>query len=285
MRKFPPKGYRNDEYPLPHNGGFSFGLSSENVARDSTIIRFFGMNEQFINPEAVHVNPGNALFAEEGGSAICRGSIIPRLNLTFHINMTKGAIETDKMRAIKVQFMPIYTAFLDSLDAIDEKTGEDIESIIEMQHDVTDKCAFPLYSGTKLQNTAPIVMNSRAFTEVFGVVGLTTNNTPESVAFDSEKFYDALQYYSNAGKMKAHIGRMRTVVVTRDRPFQYHSNNFTFPTVKRGNPYMFCGMLYHVPAGIDQFYTAGDTTDIDAVHIKGRYRYDEWNTAFEQATI
>ncbi len=78
------------------------------------------------------------------------GSIVPKLNFTMRIAMSKGAIETDAMRNILVKWMPIYTAFLPTLDAEDDGSGDDIETILELQHDTGNKDVYPLYSGTDL---------------------------------------------------------------------------------------------------------------------------------------
>ncbi len=288
MKKFPPKGYQSTDYPLPHRYGFSLSLSGENEAKNSTIFPLFRMSEACINPEAIEVNPTNANFSEELGASIFRGSIVPKIMFHFDAWMTKGAIETDKLRHIKLKWMPIYTSFLNSLDAADEKTGTDIESIMELQHETTNKDVYPLYTGTKLDGvTYNVPLNTLGYTEVFGDYGLSTNAILESVAFSDSDFYNTMQYKTNAGMLKKVVGPMRTVNLTRDRPYKYFSNNFTAPQVKRGNPYTFCGILFHVPQGEQQGqnFASADTTAINHINVSGGVRFDEWNPVFDQAHI
>ncbi len=288
MRKFPPKGYQTTDYPLPHNRGFSLELHGEDETKNSCIIPLFRMSEACINPEAIEVNPTNANFAEEAGHSIFRGSIVPKVMFHFDAWMTKGAIETDKMRHIKLKWMPIYTSFLDSLDAADEKTGTDIESILQLQHATDNKDVYPLYSSVKLGGiTSSIGLNTLGYSEAFGDWGLSTTAVFESVAFNIGNFYDNMQYKTNAGMLKKVLGPMRTVNLTRDRPYKYFSNNFTAPQVKRGNPYTACFILFHVDQGESQGqnFSSQDTTNISHIYISGGSRFDEWNPVFDQAHI
>ncbi len=286
-KKFPPRGYKSLEYPLPHNFDFQFDLEAEDETKNSTIVTLFKQSEACNAPESVEVNPTNDNFVEDTGTCLHRGSIVPRVNVTFRMALTKGAVETDKLRQLTVNWMPIYTAFLDNLDASDEKTGTDIEDILELTHATDNKDTFPLFADVNLTNGTNIALTTVGFTEVFGDVGLTNNAIGQSVAFDMEKFYDALQFYTNSGMLGKSIGKMNAITLTRERPFTYHSNNFTNPSVKRANPYTFCGILFHLPlvAQSSQFYTIADTTVIGHVHINGNIRYDEWNSSFQQAAI
>ncbi len=283
--QYPPRGYRQAEYPLPHNFGFNFALSAEAATKDSTIVTLFHTREDAASAESIEVNPRNANFAEDGGAVIHNGSIIPKLNLTFSMRLTKIAEATDGIRALKVNWMPIYISFLNSLEAEDAKTAVQVEDILELQHAVDNKDTYPLNSSTKLDETGSISASTIPLTEVFGDLGLTTNLIPESVAFDKSLFYNALEYYTNQGMLKKVIGKMNTVVVTRDRPFLYHSNNFTYPSVKRGNPYTFCGILFNLPqaADYDQIVQASEVTAISHVQIAGNVRFSEWNATFDQS--
>ncbi len=247
---------------------------------------FFRASEAATGVEAIEVNPANPAFAEDAGPLIHMNSIVPKLMVKFSITMAKAAIVTDAMRAIKVNYMPLYFSFLDTLEAEDTKTAVQIEDILEMQHDTTNKDTYPLYSATDL-NSGILPFSTVVATEVFGDYGLTTNINAESVSFDDELFWDAQQYYSNRGMLRKVTGGWKTAIVTRDRPFNYFSNNFTYPTVKRGNPYTYCGMLFHLPLGGDseQFFDAADTTDIPHVVIRGRVRFNEWNPDFDQTAF
>ncbi len=281
--KFPPKGYNALAHPLPHNFEYQFSLAAENATKDATIITLFRSSQAVNAAESIEVNPTNASFGEETGPLNQMNSIVPKVSFNMKCSMTKGAIETDKMRSLQFKWMPIYTAFLDSLEAYDIKSNQQIEDILELQHDVTNQDTYPLFSNVDL-GTNVMPMSTKNATEVFGDVGLTTDTKLESVAFDEDDFWDTLSYKSNAAKLRKQIGQIHNVNVTRDRPYSYYSNNATFPTVKRGNMYTFCGILIWLPqaGGLGQVFKSGDTTDIDHLYVTASVRYDEWNPDFDQ---
>lgn len=286
MRKFPPRGYRQDEYPLPHDTQYSFTLDGESETQNSTITTLFKMTELAATPELIEVNPTNLLFAEDGGTSVHRGSIIPKISLHMHAALTKGAIETDKIRQMNLYWIPLYTSFEDSLLASDERTGITIESIIELQRNTTNKVVTPLFSTVNLSSGGSQFLSTVPHTEVFGDMDLAGDAVLESVAFDLDTFMDARQFFSNAGMLKKVAPKVNKIVLTQDRYWEYHSNNFTYPTVKRANPFTFCGILWHLPlASRFQYMSAGDTTDIPHVQVNMSVRYDEWNNAFEQAPL
>ncbi len=283
----PPRGYRNEEYPLPHNFSQSFSLSAENEALNTAIIQILRTHEGLTAAaETIEVNPRNAAFAEETGSLIGSGSIVPRIEFSLNMRLSKLAIETDKVRALIVNFMPIYMAFLPSLDAEDDKTAVSVEDILEIQHNPTDKDTVALHSTTNLLNATNFPL-STVNAENFADVNLTTDAVQESVAFDYQLWKDAMQYYTNGGMLRKVCGAMRWVHLTRDKTFRLHSFNFTNPTVKRGNPYTYCGVMVHLPqvGSAEQIAFAGDTTAIGHVDVFSSTRYNEWNPFFEQVAL
>lgn len=289
-KKFPPKGYFAEEYPLPHNFTVASGLFMENEAKNSTIIPILRASEACLTPESIVVNPRNSAFAEDTGATIHMGSIVPRISFKLMARMTKTAIETDGVRSMIFSWFPIYISFLDTLEAEDDKTAVQIEDILELQHDTGNKDTYPLYSGTDVGlvgHTVPMSTIADA-DEAFGDWGLTTNTIIESVAFDESLMFDALQYYTNKGMLQTTIGKRTVVHLTRDRAYRYFSNNFTYPKVKRGNKYTFCGIMIHVPQAdsVDQLPTAGELTGgAQHLDIRCRVRYDEWNPNFDQTAV
>ncbi len=285
--RYPPKGYNQLQYPLPHNFTYKFGLSLEAATKNSTMLTLFRATKKAAGVEAIEVNPKNAAFAEDGGTAVQMGSIIPKTSFTIHAQMTKAAIETDKLRQLRFSWFPIYTAFLSPLEAQDDKTTTSIEDILELTHTVGDESTSPLFSNVDLLDAGNQPLSTVGFAEVIADFGLTTNALLESVAFDKELFRDAMQYYGNQGMLKKVVGRMNNVIISRDRMYRYHSNNFTNPAVKRGNPYMFCGVMFHIEqvGGDYQPILAADTTVIDHVYFNVNVRFDEWHPLFDQATF
>jgi len=214
-----------------------------------------------------------------------QGSIVPRLNLSMIANMSKAGRETDKLKNLIFNWMPIYIAFLDDLEAEDSLTSTQIEDILELQHDVTNEDTYPLFSGTDLVvGDALDMSNVNDSNEAFGDYGLTTALTYESVAFDKLAFWANMRYKTNKGKLAKVCGQMRTVMIGHDTPYRYTSNNFTYPTVKRMNPYTFCGILIHLPyAGDgDQVFNANDVTSISHLSIQMQWNFSEWNQNFDQ---
>ncbi len=285
MSERPPRGYTQQQFPLPHSFNYSFDLEAEDETKNSTIMPFFKMTEEGIAPETINVNPRHPSFAVDGGTAIHQDSIVPKITVAMRIVMNKLAIETDKMRSIIVNYMPIYTAFLNSLDAEDEKTTTDIEGILKLTHNTDNMDVTPLFSTVKLTGSGSHPLSTVPYAEDLGDVGLTTSAVMESVAFNKDVFWDAMQYYTNKSMLRKVTGSMRKVIVTRDRPHIYFTDNFTQPIVKRGNQYTFCGMLIHVPQGSggEQLFKIADTTAIGHVNVHTVVRYSEWNPTFEQA--
>ncbi len=285
VSKFPPKGYRMSEHPLPHNFFYYFQLNASNATKNSTVCSLIRTSDVCVAADSIEVNPRHASFAEDKGPLIQRDSIIPRMTININAKLTKGAIETDALRTLKLNYMPYYCAFLDTLDAEDEKTGTQIEDILELQHDVTNQDTYPLFGGVNLASGTQALSTVNA-AEAFGDYGLSVDSSLESVAFSQEVFFDAMQYYTNQSMLKKVTGKWNTVVLTRDRMFNYFSNNFTYPTVKRGNPYTFCGILFEVQTvgNVRQIVQSGDVTDIPHIDVGMTVRYDEWNPLFDQTT-
>ncbi len=275
FRESPPRGYMGQEFPLQHNSEFSFDLTAEGATQASTIVPILISDQAHTNADTTIVNPRHASYAVVDSATCYPESIIPRIQLSYRCSLTKGAIETDAIRSLSLNIMPIYTAFLNRLDATDTRTGQDTETILELTHETTDEQCYPLWGGTKLANGSTLPSN---------IPGLTTNQIIENVVFDKEGFFDAMQYYTNKNMLKTMVGRMRTVLLKRDYPYSHSSNNFNYPITKFMNPYAFCGILFHLPqtGQIDQYGLAADTTAISHVHISGKIRFPEWNKSFNQ---
>jgi len=279
-----PKGYFRTEFPLPHNMSGRVSLNTDDAADNNcTYIPIILNDEGLVNADTVNVNPEHGSFAESNTPYCYKNSIIPKINFTLRAKLNKGGIETDKLRSIILDWMPIYTSFLNRLEAQDSKTAVQVEDILELQHETVGKSCYPIYDAVNMTNGSTIGIHANATT---ALMGMTTTAALENVAFNKELFYDALQYYTNAPMLKKVIGKMHRVTLYRDHTYTYHSNNFTNPMVKRINDYTFCGILLYAPlAGThEQLNVAGDTTDIAHINLAWHLRYDEWNPEFDQTT-
>ncbi len=287
FHKRPPRGYTSQDFPLPHNFEYHAALTAHSTGETGTILTLFRAREM-INMDTIVVNPKHGAFAEETGPTIANGSIVPKVMINMHMNLTKIAIETDKLRQLDLIVMPIYTAFLNSLEADDNATaGTQVEDILELQHGTGAKVVHPLFNGSNLgggtYNTNH-PMNTVLITDVFGNYGLTTDIKMEGVTFDYGLFLDALHYFSNQGMLRKVAGKMMHFKLTRDNPKRFYSGNFTYPMVKRGNNYTFCGLLIYLPqvGTFAQYGRIGDTSAADQVDVSCNVRFDEWNDQFDQ---
>ncbi len=286
--KFPPKGYDAMEYPLPHNFDYQFGLSPEVATKNSTIIPLITAREDCNAADTVEVNPSNSTFAEETGATVQPDSIIPKMNIAMTAQFNSVLDETDKIRYLKFHWMPLYLAFADMYTAIDNETDVEVEDILELIHIGASKHGGPLYNDVKLIKEEDWPVSTVNFTDTFTTLAMATDLKGEGVTFDPNLMWDALSYYSNGRMLSKAMGNWNTVTLDVRKPWQMFSNNFTNPTVKRGNEYTFCGILFHVPltSTVEQFYTSADVTEASAViNFDVRVRYDEWNHNFDQTAF
>jgi len=282
-----PKGYFKSEFPLPHNIKYSLAMSiDDTLALNATYLPILMNDEGLVNADTVNVNPEHGSFAESNNVYCYKNSIIPKINFTLQMKMAKPGIVTDALRTIIMHWMPVYVSFLNRLDAADSKTGVTVENILELEHETTGKSAYPLW-GTAKFDGGDVGIHTNATT---ALMGLTTNDIIENIVFDRELFFDALQYYTNAPMLKKVIGRSHRVILHRDKPYYYHSNNFTSPMVKRINPYTFCGILVYADKATtaaeknEQMLDSADVTAITHMELYATLRYDEWNSEFDQTS-
>ncbi len=284
-----PSGYRQQDYPMIHQFEYNFSLDVEDETKNSTIVSLF-KNHLMTAVETREVNPSHANFAEDAGTACFSGSIIPKLSVGFTAKMDQAAFDIDSIEHMMFKWMPIYTAFLTSLDAENNGTpASDIETILELQHNTSKKKTHPLFTGTDLMQVSGQPLSDVNDTETFTGMGLTTDDKIESVAFDEQAFWDAKSYYSNKGMLNKVTGQFHKVYLDYHRkPYTYFSNNFTNPIVKRMNSYTFCGILFHVPqAGeVQQLCDDADvTTSVGHIDIAMHVRFEEWNVDYDQTAL
>jgi len=284
--KFPPRGYQAIQYPLPHHFDYEFDLFADNTTKSHTIIDIIRSFQQTTDPTTIEVNPKKTGFGEETGSVCQMNSIIPKIQMRLSATLTKGAVETDKVRTLRFNWMPIYMSFKEGWQATDENSGLTTETILEIEKVDGSESGRPLFTdvdlGTELHPLSTI--NN---TETFAMLGLLTDAKLEAIDFNELNFWQAKRYFTNKGVINKATGQWHDVILSRDRPYTYFSDNFTHPTVKRINPYTWCGVLFHCPlAGtVSQMVEAGDVTDIPHIRFRISIQYDEWNNLYDQGTI
>ncbi len=297
--KFPPKNYRMAEFPLHHEFSGGFNLAAENAALDSTIITLARQRIDLGNgADIIEVNPKHSAFAEETGSSCHTESIIPRMSFGFNAripmdarsNLYMGTVVADAIQEVIFNWMPIYTAFVEPLEAENVEDGLAVEAVLELNTVSSGKKVSPLYTGTDLlaATTSDISPSTVNDTEVFGDLGLSVDFKQEAVDFDPDIFFDAIKYGSTSSILKKITGHWNTVKLRYDRTYHFQSDNYMFPSVKRMNHFTFCGILFHVPqAGSSRqlFNVLECTATIPQVRIQYNVNYDEWNPNFDQTAV
>ncbi len=269
-------------YPRIHNFNFGFGLSAEATTKAHTIVPYLMQDNALVDLETIKTNPENADFAVVGFPNCHAGSYVPKINVGWSMFIPTADTE---IISIIVNTMQLGCAFLNRLDAHDKKTGDDIETILELTHETTDEQAYPLWNGTKLFE------GGGTYDYDALVPGLTTDQQPEGVAFDKELFFDAMHYYTNKQMLKSVTQRMKTYmisepIVPHGRSMVRYSRTLSVPPqCKFMNPYAFFGELFSVPqvGDLSQIMLAAETSAIEHITVKGFVRFNEYNPDFNFA--
>lgn len=264
-------------YPKPHDIHYNVHLSADDTDFNNQATFFPVLyNDDGMAPSGYYANPQHASFAKDTQGGCYPESKVYSISAKINLQMTTGAWNTDKLRTLDVVIIPVHTAFLEDLTPKDDLTGETIESILELQHETTDRQTYPIYAGTKLSGSV-LDYGSRQ-------QGLTTNTNAENISFDLQKLYDALQFYTIKGKLRSCIGGImhrRLLYFAKDG--HYRMKLRISPKTKAINPYTFLGFILYIPKlGLESANNqASDTSDIDHVIADVRIRFNEWNDSFQ----
>jgi len=287
----PPKGFRNEMYPLTHRVIYAFGLSAVTGTMNSTIATLVRHTNDIIAnvPDKVIVNPHNTGYQTDAGPACVKMSIIDKLRLSMTFTATKVAVETDSMFGIKLLWRPIAFSFPEKLDAADDDTTTTVASILNLTKDATFEDIVPL-SVNKLPtggvSEKPHAVSTVNIAEVFGDYNMTTDTAMEDVAHDEDLFQDASMRYTNKGALKACVGRTRHVHLSRSNNVaRFFFDKFAPKSIRRIMPYSYFGIQIHVPliSDIEQVYhSAAGTASQPHIGVKMICKYNEWNSAHFQ---
>ncbi len=276
-----PKGYMVSDWPLFHKHKFTFGLCADaSVARHSTIVPYFNHDEEVTSvPSALHVNPIHADFAESSDISVHSDAKIKNFNLDFDVALTEFCTETEKIKAMKFWYWPMYMAFLEDYTPIDEISGTAVQAIVGMTTTAANEEGWPLWNAQKCVYGDTMAAN---------VLGLTTNQIREHVGgvTTMEVMYNAMKYYTIGGKVGAVLGKKRTYLITEKNPLHINQHGFVNPKVKSANHYMFCGAWFGViPDGnVGSLFPTGRLTSTDShLYVNGIVQYQEWMHDFDQS--
>lgn len=269
-------------YPRPHSMDMQWFSRLENGHNNktATILPAIMYDEGLGSPSTYNANPEHASFAEVAAPNCFPESSINKISCFLEVSMMKQLLETDKINAIKVAFMPIFTAFED-IDIRDEKTTETIGSILRLQKESTDRQCYPIFNTYDVDEQ---IANAANFDG--NMPGLTTDQKLEHVVFDEDKFYNALQYFSISKALAKRVGGLKWVTLTRQNPVRRFKINLRSKT-KYLNPYTFFGLMCIAPQVTDIEQLPGITDTTNQAHVLWRVttRYDEWNEHFDMERV
>ncbi len=201
---------REKEYPLPHNT-YSAILKNLEVSPDFTNWPILFQDEAR-TPGSYFTNPEHASFAEYASPNCSPDSEVTSIFTEIRFTLTKFATQTDGLTAVRICFLPIMSAFEDLL-AIDELTSVEVQDVLEMTSESTDRQAYALWSAVDFT-----VKYSGSSTLGADVPGLTASQLQEDVEFDIDLWYDAINYYTIAGKLRSVTKGLRWITLTQQNP-------------------------------------------------------------------
>ncbi len=267
-------------YPQPHNPSMAFAFELDDATIDSTIIPILMYDEAQGNPEDLEVNPRNAAFAVTTKPNCYVNSRVDSINAMLKFALATQVLD-DNITAVRIAYMVIKISFDDAI-AIDELSSTEVQDVLEIQRESTDRQTFPLYTGAKIleKYTNSALLHA-------DVPGLTASQKIEAVAFDPLAFYNALHYMTIANKLKTCQRGLKWITLTPNRPtvnVKIHIDN----KVKAMNEYSAYMVLVHVPS-VPSAFQIPITDDITAaspyVTVDWHSRWNEWNEDFNSRMI
>ncbi len=286
MAERTPRMSKVTQYPQPHalQGGFSF--ECDDVLLDSTIVPIAFYDEGLGAPNVRETNPENAAFAVVSQEVNCfPNSRINRIFAQFRFSINSNFID-DNLTHIRFATMPIHMAFINDYTAIDELSTLEVQDLLEMQTESTDRQGGPLYvATTDLPEKAAGLANQGA-----NLPFLDTDAGLEAVAFQRAPYYDSLQFLTIKEKMRKVSSGLQWHTLTRNRPIITYTIKIK-PNIKRMNPFTYFGLLIDCPSGnpaiseqphaiTRDFVAATQYVDVDY-----NIRFNEWNEFFDSKLI
>ncbi len=271
-------------YPQPHRitAGITFEL--DDGAIDSTTIPIAFYDEGLGAPSARETNPRHASFAIVNDECNCFvGSNINLIAAEFRFSLTSKFFD-DNLSGIRIGTMPIFMAFQNDYTAIDELSQLEIQDVLMMQTESTDRQGGPLYVATTDMAEKVATHGNLGANTPF----LDTDVGIEGVAFNQDTYYNMLHFLTNSAKLKTVQGGLKWDVMSANRPFM-KKKIFIRPKVKAMNPFTYFGLLVDVPAGGNArqigVLTRDHTAATQYLDLDWDIRYNEWNPEFEMSML
>ncbi len=292
MAERPPPGYDKRDKPLPHDFVYRVPLIASSQFGNKFMATFIRTSTDTGDPKTIEVNPRNTSFAVDKGPCICFDSIVQFMTISTDIILTESFVYTEKLSALAIYHYNIHGSFEDSWTPADEKTTTTIAQLLHITSDTTKEDVVPETAGADLGTFQNHPLSTVTMAEAFGDYDLGTNLIPENTTDDQasiDELRDALQYYTNGGKLKTLMGKINRTILTNNRLSTHtFEKRFTPRSARFGNPHTFFGRQYIVPPfnDVDNIFPVDATLSGASVcGVNIRVRYNEWNPDFDQARM
>ncbi len=271
-------------FPQPHFISGSFSFEFDDATLDSTILPVAFYDEGLGAPSSIETHPENAAFAIVNDQANCFvDSSINIINAEVRFSLNSNFMD-DNLVVLRFATMPIHMAFINDYTAIDELSSIEVQDVLEMQTESTDRQGGPLFVAAKDLPEKVTNLANQGANQPF----LDTDIGLEAVAFSPSTYYNGLQFLTIKEKLKKVSSGLQWHELTRNKPFLKYRLRIR-PNVKRMNPFTFFGLLIHAESsgGSNQphvitrdFVAATQYMDVDY-----DIRYNEWNQEFNMSKV
>ncbi len=288
MPKFKtPRGYFKSDFGLHHHFFYNHNYDLTLETKNDTIMTIVRTSDDVDTPETTKVNPQNATFdAKDVGPLIHQGSIVDKVKIHTIHTLTELCTETDKIHSLMLHQGMIMGCFADDWDPLSDENSLEVEDIVRVTYDLTNRDVTPKFSGTDLVNGVQPVSNVTQ-AEVFGSYNLTTDLKEEAVNFDPDVYFDSKRHYSNGGAVNKVMPRLNSIYLN-DKKSTSMSSSFTKFLPERcryGRRGLFVGMLEHLPIYTNERQICDSWVAPTAgAHLNTKVIVDfiEWNQLFNQ---
>ncbi len=284
----PPRGFEATKRPLHHRFNYNVGLGCASVAENTTLMSLVRNYKTVVGPDAMYTQYKHPSWSGDETGAVCNPmSLLDKFKGGIEFNLTKVAIETDKMTALRFCWFPIWFSFDNLLDVADDVTSTTVATLLGVTKDATEEDVIPTFSGTDTslaglgENNHPtsnINLNAEVGTTH---LGLTTDGKMEGTDFVYDNLATALRLYTNRKALSASIGTIRQEILTDKRTRIYRKLPFFIPKqVQRIVPYSYFGICTYVYKENDKrqvMIPAALTASSSQITCQLNCSYDEWN--------
>ncbi len=282
----PPRGYDQNDKPLPHEFLYETGLSINDGTYDSTMFTYLRTSKISVDPSTIEVHRKNASFSVDAGPLICYDSIVPEIEIIKSYVYDYGAKETSKLGALLLQTLKIFGHHKDTWDAIDPLSASTPQTIFEVVKDDTNEDVIPVFGGNKMKDGLGQPLSDITGAEVYGDYGLTTNALIENVSNVLNSLDTAEHYKIIANKLKTMHGPRQNYIMSPQRPaVRIYEKRRTPKQVSFADEDLFYGEFLDTPIKSNSRQITNtniSTTAISHVFVRHKVRFNEWNKDFDQ---